>query len=322
MWATSVPQQPPIMLTPSSSTKRSSHCANSAAPSGYCARPATSSGKPALGWTEIRPDQFSPSHLTCSAISRGPVAQLSPMTGTSSASTIVAAAAMSAPTSRLPVVSIVTWTRIGVSLCASSRARLAPLTAALTCSGSWQVSMTMASTAAGDQPGALGGQRVFELLVGDMAERRQAGPRPDRAQHETGAAVMREFGDRFARDLGGKAVERKGTVGETELAQGDRRAAKAVGLDRVAAGGEIAAMDLADQIGAALADDLGAILVAEKIALDVEVARLHLGPHRAVAQHDAIGEIVEEMGHLLPSALTSLLAPQCGGEGGTPAAGG
>ena len=111
---------------------------------------------------------------------------------------------------------------------------------------------------------------------------------------------MREFGDRFARDLGGEAVQRKGVVGEAELAEGDRRAAKAVGLDRVAAGGEIAAMDLADQIGTALADDLGAVLVAEKIALDVEVARLHLGPHRAVAQHDAIGEVIEEMGHLFP----------------------
>ena len=56
-------------------------------------------------------------------------------------------------------------------------------------------------------------------------------------------------------------------------------------------------MDLADQVRAALADDLGAVLVAEIVALDVEVARLHLGPHRAVAEHDAIGEVVEEMGH-------------------------
>ena len=59
---------------------------------------------------------------------------------------IVAAAAMSAPTNKVPVVSIVTWTRIGVSWWAAVRARLAPLTAALICSGSWQVSMMMAST--------------------------------------------------------------------------------------------------------------------------------------------------------------------------------
>ncbi len=59
-----------------------------------------------MGWIEMRPGQFSPSHFTCSAISCGPVAQLSPMTGTSRAWTIVAAAAMSAPTSSVPVVSI------------------------------------------------------------------------------------------------------------------------------------------------------------------------------------------------------------------------
>ena len=206
------------------------------------------------------------------------------MTGTPSASTMVAAAAMSAPTSRLPVVSTVTWTRIGVSRPASSRARLAPLTAALICSGSWHVSMMIRVDRAGDQPGALDGERVFELLVGDMAERRQAGPGPDRAQHKAGAAVMRELGDRVAANLGRETVQRKGAVGKAELAQGDRRAAKAVGLDRVAAGGEIAAVDLADQVGTALADDLGAVFETEKIALGVEVARLDLRPHRPVAQ--------------------------------------
>ena len=80
---------------------------------------------------------------------------------------------------------------------------------------------------------------------------------------------MREFGNRFARDLGRQSVQRKGAVGKAELAQGDRRSAKAVGLDRVAAGGEIAAMDLADEVGAALAHDLGAVLKPEKIALDI-----------------------------------------------------
>src|SRR6516164_8105627 len=56
-------------------------------------------------------------------------------------------------------------------------------------------------------------------------------------------------------------------------------------------------MDLADQIGAAVAEDLGAVLTAHKVALDIEIARLHLGAHRAVAEHDAIGEVVEEMRH-------------------------
>ncbi len=150
---------------------------------------------------------------------------------------------------------------------------------------------------AGDQPGALRGERVFERLVGDVAERGQPGPGPDRAEHKAGAAVPGELGDRLARQLGGEAVEFEGAVGEPELAEGDRRAAKAVGLDRVAASLEIAAVDLADEVGAALADDLGAVLMTEKAALDIEIERLHPGSHRAVAQHDAIGEVIEEMGH-------------------------
>ncbi len=121
----------------------------------------------------------------------------------------------------------------------------------------------------GDQTGALDGQRVFKLLVADMAERGQAGPRSDRAQHKAGAAVMHEFGNRFARDLGRQPVQRKRALGKAKLAQGDRRSAKAVGLDRVAAGDEIAAMDFADEVGAALANDLGAVLQPEKVALDI-----------------------------------------------------
>ncbi len=53
---------------------------------------------------------------------------------------------MSGPTSSVPVVSTVTCTKIGVSVPASARAILAPFTAALICSGSWQVSIKIAST--------------------------------------------------------------------------------------------------------------------------------------------------------------------------------
>ncbi len=108
---------------------------------------------------------------------------------------------------------------------------------------------------------------------------------------------MDEFGDRFARELGGAAVERERPVGEAEFAEGDRRAAKAVGFDRIAAGLEISSVDLADQIRPALADDFGAVLEAEKVALDVEIAPQHLGPHRAVAEHDAVREIIKEVRH-------------------------
>ena len=56
-------------------------------------------------------------------------------------------------------------------------------------------------------------------------------------------------------------------------------------------------MDRTDEVRTALADNLGAVLEAEKVALDVEIACLHLGPHRAVTEHDAIGEIVEKVCH-------------------------
>ena len=53
---------------------------------------------------------------------------------------------MSGPTSRVPVVSTVTCTKIGVSVPASARASLAPFTAALICKVSWHVSIRIAST--------------------------------------------------------------------------------------------------------------------------------------------------------------------------------
>src|SRR5438270_2729161 len=130
-----------------------------------------------------------------------------------------------------------------------------------------------------------------------MAERRQSGSRPERAEHETGAAVIGEFGDRFMRQFRGAPVQFERAVGNAELAESDRRTPEAVGLQRVATRFEVAPVDLADQVRPAVVEDLGAVLEPEKVALDVEIARLHLRPHRAVAQHDAVGEVIEKMGH-------------------------
>ena len=107
-----------------------------------------------MGCTDSNRGQLPASQRTCSAISCGPVAQFSPISGTSSAWTTAAAAAMSGPTSSVPVVSTVTCTKIGMSLPASARAILAPFTAALICNGSWQVSIRMRVDAAGDQAAA------------------------------------------------------------------------------------------------------------------------------------------------------------------------
>src|ERR1700730_10210456 len=130
-----------------------------------------------------------------------------------------------------------------------------------------------------------------------MAEGWQSGPRSEGPEHKAGAAVMGELGDRLTRQFGGAPGQLERAVGNSNLAEGDRRATETVGLQRVAARFEIAPVDLADQIGAAVAQNLGAVLEPEKIALDVEIARLNLCPHRAVAQHDPIGEVIEKMCH-------------------------
>ena len=90
--------------------------------------------------------------------------------------------------------------------------------------------------AAGDQPGRLHGERVLERAIGDVAERGQAGAGPDRADHEARAAVARDLGDRLAGQLGAAAVDLERPIRELELAERDRRAAEGVGLDGIGAG--------------------------------------------------------------------------------------
>src|SRR6185312_2143620 len=160
--------------------------------------------------------------------------------------------------------------------------------------------------AAGDQAAALHGERVLELLVIDGAERRQPRAGPDRADDEAGTAVALERVDRLTRQLAGALVERERLVGNPELAQRDRRAAEAVGLHRIGAGAQIAQMDFAHEVWPALTQDLGAVLMAEIVALDIERARLHLRPHGAVAQQDPVGKIVENVWHVTVLACRTL----------------
>ena len=149
--------------------------------------------------------------------------------------------------------------------------------------------------AAGDEAAALLGERVLERRVLDMAERGEPRARPDRAEHEARPPVALHGIDRLARDLGRAPVEREGLIAHPDLAQGDGRGAEAVGLDRVGAGAEMAEMNVAHQVGAALAQDVGEVLLAAIVALDIELQRLHLGAHRAVAEQHALGQDVEDM---------------------------
>ena len=81
----------------------------------------------------------------CSLISVGPVAQLRPIMSTPSGSSAVSAAPISLPMSIVPVVSTVTSTKIGRRMPVSTIACLQPLTAALVCRMSCEVSMSSAS---------------------------------------------------------------------------------------------------------------------------------------------------------------------------------
>ena len=166
--------------------------------------PSTSSGSPAFGCTDSRPGQLAASQRTCSAISCGPVAQFSPISGTSSACTTAAAAAMSGPTSSVPVVSTVTCTKIGVSAAGLGARDLGAVHRRL------DLQRVLAGLdqdridAAGDQAAALFGQRCLQRVVGDVAQARQLRARADAAEHPAVPAVGETFG-RLARQFGGDA---------------------------------------------------------------------------------------------------------------------
>ena len=70
-------------------------------------------GNPALGTTEMGRSQCWASHSTCGVISAGPVAQFKPKLATGKRRRVAATAAISEPTSNVPVVSTVTETMMG-----------------------------------------------------------------------------------------------------------------------------------------------------------------------------------------------------------------
>ena len=90
----------------------------------------------------------------CSLISAGPVAQFRPIMSMPSGSSVVSAAAISLPISMVPVVSTVTSTKIGSRMPVSAIACLHPLTAALVCSRSCEVSTRSASAPPWMRPSA------------------------------------------------------------------------------------------------------------------------------------------------------------------------
>lgn len=128
--------------------------------------------------------------------------------------------------------------------------------------------------AAFNQATALFGQARLERVIVDIAQRGQLGARPDGADHVAVPPVGKTF-RRFARQMGGGAVDLTRAVGQPELTQRDGRAAKAVGFHHVRPGLEIATVDLAHQFGAGEVQDLGAVFLPPVIAFNLQIQKLH-----------------------------------------------
>ena len=210
---------------------------------------------------------------------------------------MVAAAAISVPTSIVPVVSIVTWTMSGRSRPASTHGEPRAVDRRLDLQ---RILAGLAQDHLGatrDQAGGLDRKGLLERAVGDVAERGQAGTGADRADYEAPAAIARELGDRLARELGRAPVDLERALAEVELAERHRRAAEAVGLERVRAGLQVAVVDFPDQIGAAQVEHLGAVLLAPEVAVDRQFAPLDLRPHGAVEEEHPALELGEEIRH-------------------------
>ena len=120
-------------------------------------------------------------------------------------------------------------------------------------------------------------------------------PGPMLPMHPAMAAVGERIG-RLARQFAGAPVDLERAVGEVELRQRDRRAAEGVGLHHVGAGLEVAAMDVAHQVGARQVQHVGAVLPAPVVLLDVQRQRLHAAAHAAVAQQHGVAQRIEQMG--------------------------
>ena len=136
------------------------------------------------------------------------------------------------------MVSMVTWTMIGRSSLPGRRpGQLRAVDRRLDLQRVLAGLDQKAVDAAGQEAARLQGKRLFQLVVGDLAQGRQLGARPDRAEHE---ALALEAVGRLARQLGGPLVDLEGPVLQIELGQRERRAAEGVGLDHVGAGREVA----------------------------------------------------------------------------------
>ncbi len=167
-----------------------------------------------------------------------------------------------------------------------------------------------------DQRGRLLIERLGQLIEGDRArarvvdvgrQRRGLGGRAQRAGHPARAArrILRdEVVDRLARDHRRGQVDGADLAGQSVVLERDRRAGEAVCLDDVGAGGQKAAVDVADDVRPGDREHVAAaaqraVVVAVLGAAVVLLGQAPVLDHRAhgpVQDQDAAGERLPQCG--------------------------
>ena len=231
---------------------------------------------------------FSPRKRIASRMSSGPVEQLSPITSTSSAASVVSTAWMSVPSSILPP-----WGRsetlvwIGSLRPVAAKASRAPKIAALTSRMSCAVSMMIRSAPPSTRPRACSAKTSTSVAkemsprVGSVeAGRKPVGP--------IEPATKRSAPGRLAGDLGRLEVDLQRVLAQAPLLELQARALEGVGLDHLGAGLDHRGVDALDHVGAVEHERLVALAREPAVVLLGQVELLQGRAHAAVEDDDAL----------------------------------
>ena len=136
----------------------------------------------------------------------------------------------------------------------------------------------------------------FEFAEADAAgDRERLGGGTNGSGDETGLGRSGEGVGGVAGQFGGAQIEVARLVADAELGENQGGRAEAVGFDDVRTGGEVGAVDVADDVGARFDEILGAVLEHGATAIgDGEFALLEHGAHGPVEDEDAGGECVKK----------------------------
>ena len=235
----------------------------------------------------------------CSAISRGPVAQFIPSAASGNADSAAMTAGISVPTSIVPVVSIVTCAMSGTLRPSSCIASSIAWIAILHWRMSWQVSTRIRSAPPSRRPRPCSWYDASRTFGSTWPSVGSFVPGPADPTTNRGRVRRRVLLAGRARDLGGAAVQLAGLVRDPELCEDDLVRPERVGLDRVAARGEVRLVDRLHGVRPGLAQDLHAVLEALEVRKR-QVQRVERGPHRAVEDQQALLELGQKVGHGSP----------------------